>query len=70
MGRFVREDAMWRIDPKYIACCGKCGREGLKRNMVSLYVKRDSYSPMRIMCHFCPNCLVDLADELGVAVPE
>lgn len=30
---------MWRPDERYIATCAKCGREGLKKRMVSLYVK-------------------------------
>lgn len=70
MDRFVRGDGLWAIDEKYVAECARCGKEGLKRNMAAMYVKRDSYSRLKIMCHFCQNCLVSLADEMGVEVPN
>ena len=62
----------WRyeIAPKYIASCAKCGRDGLKKKMYSLYVKKDSYSPVRILCHICPDCMPKLLDELEVTMPE
>ena len=65
-----RNDPMREINDKFISCCAKCGREGLKRNMTALYMKRSSYHPMRIVCHLCPNCAVALMDELAVTIPE
>ena len=60
----------WRPDERYIGCCAKCGREGLKKRMVSLYVKDGSYSPVKILCHICRKCLPALLDELEVSMPE
>ena len=61
---------LWRPHEKYIAICAKCGREGLKKNMVSLYVKDGSYSVMRILCHICRRCMPVLLDELEVSMPD
>lgn len=61
---------LWRPNEKYIAICAKCSKEGLKKNMTSLYVKDGSYAPMRILCHICPRCLPVLLDELEVSMPE
>lgn len=62
----------WRsgISDKYIATCAKCGREGMKKRMNALYVKKDSYSPLRILCHICPDCMPVLLDDLEVSMPE
>lgn len=65
----MKDDPLWRVDPKYIAPCAKCGRDGLKRNMVALYIKKGAYSNLKIMCHFCPDCMVRFADELAVEIP-
>lgn len=65
----MNNDLLWRLDPKYIAACAKCGRDGLKRNMVAIYIKNGAYSNLKIMCHFCPDCMTQFADELGVAIP-
>ena len=61
---------LWRPSERYIAVCSKCGREGLKKNMTSLYVKDGAYAPIRILCHICPRCLPGLLDELEVSMPE
>lgn len=63
-------DDLWQVNGKYIGFCAKCKREGLKRNMKSLYIKDGSYGPVRIMCHLCPQCLLQLLDELEVSMPE
>lgn len=61
---------LWRPSERYIAVCAKCGREGLKKNMTSFYVKDGAYAPIRILCHICPRCLPGLLDELEVSMPE
>lgn len=61
---------LWRPHERYIAICAKCGTEGLKKNMTSLYVKDGAYSQVRILCHLCPRCLPELLDELEVSMPD
>lgn len=62
----------WRndINPIFLAVCAKCGREGMKKRMTSLYVKKDTYSSVKILCHICPDCMPVLLDELEVSMPE
>ena len=61
---------LWRPHERYIAICAKCGKEGLKRNMTSLYVKDGASSLVRILCHICPHCMPVLLDELEVSMPD
>lgn len=61
---------LWRPHEKYIAICAKCGKEGLKRNMTSLFVKDGAVSTMRILCHICRRCFPQLLDELEVSMPD
>ena len=61
---------LWRPHERYIAICAKCGNEGLKKNMTSLYVKDGAYAQLRILCHLCPRCLPELLDELEVSMPD
>lgn len=61
---------LWRPNEIHIAICAKCGKEGLKRNMTSLYVKDGTYASMRILCHICRRCFPQLLDELEVSMPE
>ena len=61
---------LWRPHEKYIAICAKCSREGLKKNMVSLYVKDGAYSQLRILCHICRRCMPVLLDELEVSMAD
>lgn len=58
--------SMWRPADKYIGTCARCGCEGLKKNMTAIYVKKDSYSPVRIMCHVCNECYAAFCDEYGI----
>lgn len=61
---------MFRQAERYYGICAKCGKEQMKKHMVSLYVKNGSYSQVRILCHICKNCLPVLLDELEVSMPE
>ena len=63
-------DDLWRLHERYITVCAKCGKEGLKRNMSTLLVKKDVYSPVRTLCHVCPRCMRQLLDELEVSMPD
>ena len=56
--------------PRYYANCARCGERKYKKRMTALYVKEDSYSPVRILCHICPNCLPALLDYLAVGMPD
>lgn len=56
--------------PRYYATCAKCGREKLKKRMTAVYVKKDSYSPLRVLCHLCHDCMPSLLDQLGVPMPD
>ena len=61
---------LWKGYEKYAGICAKCGTEGLKRNMATLSVKANSYSPMRKLCNLCPDCVARLLDFLEVSMPE
>lgn len=63
-------DEWHRPSERYIAICAKCGTEGTKRNMVALYVKDGSYSPLRVLCHICRRCMPEVLDDLEVSMPE
>jgi len=66
-------DGRWdpvRKAPRYFGICAKCGKEREKRVMAQLYIKADSYRPMRVLCHICQRCLPELLDELEVSMPE
>ena len=54
----------------FIGICARCGREGLKRHMVTLFIKANGRSPMRKLCHLCPDCLPVLLDYLEVSMPQ
>lgn len=60
----------FRSADRYYGTCAKCGKEQMKKYMVSLYVKDGSYSQMKILCHICQRCLPALLDELEVSMPE
>lgn len=61
-------DELWRPDERFITTCAKCGREGLKKRMHSLYIKQINESAPHILCHVCDRCLTVLLDELEVSV--
>lgn len=66
--RFVSEAELLSINERFITNCAKCKREGLKRNMATLYIKENSYSPSKKLCHICPMCLPLLLDDLEVSL--
>ena len=65
-----RDDELYDISPKLLTVCAKCGREGMKKRMFALYIKRGGYATMRVLCHICPNCMPALLDELEVSMPD
>lgn len=54
----------------YLGCCALCGREGLKRNMITLNIKANRAERFLKLCHLCPDCLPKLLDFLAVSMPE
>lgn len=62
---------LWEFSGKYVGCCAMCGREGLKRNMYTLSIRKPrSYSAPRTLCHVCPACIPALLKGLDASVPE
>lgn len=57
------------IPAKWVGHCAKCGRDGLKKNMVTLSVRDGGKAQQRVLCNLCPNCMAALLDELGVGMP-
>lgn len=55
---------------KYIGVCAKCEKEGLKKNMTTIMIKADGCSPVRTLCHLCPDCTASILDDLAVPMPE
>ena len=55
---------------RYIGACAKCGKKGFKKNMVTIMVRADGRSPVRTLCHLCPDCTASLLDELAVPMPH
>lgn len=60
----------FRPAEKYIGLCARCGQEGLKKRMISVYLKDSSYGPVRIACHVCQRCAPEVLDFLGIGMPE
>jgi len=69
-------DDIWRPAERNVTVCAKCGREGLKRNMSSLYIKADTYSPMRILSNLPSilasgkRILLNVVEGIRTASPE
>lgn len=55
----------WRPDNYFIAVCGRCGNELLKRNAVAIYRLRKKTS-MKILMHLCPRCYANFLDDYGI----
>lgn len=68
----------WRLEPseqrncyapKFFAVCPRCGREGRKKDMITLLARQGSYDMPRTLCHMCQGCMTQLLDELEVSMP-
>lgn len=58
---------MLRADEKYIARCAGCGREMLKKRMVTL-LARQSYSNPKVVGYFCPDCYTALCERYELLI--
>lgn len=57
---------MWQPCERYVGRCVRCGNEGLKRNMISIYVKKGAYENMKMLCHICRDCYTAFLDDAGI----
>lgn len=55
----------WRPDERYIATCGRCGAEVLKKNAVAIYRLRKG-TTMSVLLHFCERCYYNFLDDYGI----
>ena len=55
----------WRPADRFIAVCGRCGAELLKRNAVAIHRMRKG-DTMRVLLHFCPRCYYSFLDDYGI----
>ena len=58
------------LPDKWVGSCVRCDRAGLKKNMVTLYVRDGGKSPVKLLCHLCPECMASVLDKLGVSMPK
>ena len=65
MGIFDQERDLVCSCEKYIAPCAGCGKEMLKKNMVTVLVKR-RYSNPKIITHLCEECYSRLCDDYEI----
>lgn len=49
-------------DERYIALCPVCGREMLKKRMITL-LARQGYANPKTVGHFCPDCFTSLCER-------
>lgn len=73
-----RDGFGWHLEPeqdasftasRYFAVCPMCGREGRKKDMITLLARQGSYDMPRTLCHMCQGCMTQLLDELEVSMP-
>lgn len=50
---------------KYIAQCAGCGKEMLKKRMVTMLIKR-GYSNPKTVTHLCEDCFISFLDAYGI----
>lgn len=62
MGMYDGDTDCVRADERYIARCHGCGRERLKKRMVTL-LARTGYSNPKTIGHFCTGCFAALCDK-------
>ena len=51
---------------KYIAVCPDCGKEMLKKRMVTVLVKRGYSNPKAVM-HLCEDCFAAMCDRYCIS---
>lgn len=54
----------FRPPENFVGVCAECGKEDLKRNMKTLYVKE--YGTIRVFCHLCDECFQEWVNGLKV----
>lgn len=50
----------------HVAFCADCGKEDLKRNMETLYVKDHHTASPKVLCHLCKGCFRELVSGLDI----
>jgi hypothetical protein len=55
---------------EWYATCPVCGREGMKKKMFTLHIRKGTYNRMRVLCHVCPDCMQKVLDGLKAEMPE
>lgn len=51
---------------KFIAVCPGCGKEMLKKSMVTI-LSKDRYSNPKTLTHLCADCYTSICDRYGIA---
>lgn len=52
--------------PNYqAACCAACGKEDLKRNMMTIHIS-DRTGVKQVFCHLCDECFRKWTDGLKI----
>lgn len=51
---------------KHIGFCADCGREALKKRMITVLVKERQYGNPRVICHFCPECYYNFLERYAI----
>ena len=56
----------FRPPDNHVAFCADCGKEDLKRNMKTLYVKANYGQSLKVLCHLCNGCFRELVRGLDI----
>ena len=65
MGIYDVERGLVVSADKHIASCAGCGKEMLKKRMVTILVKR-GYSNPKTVAHLCEDCYSELCDNYEI----
>jgi len=65
MGLYDADQDCVRADERFIGRCARCGREMLKKRMVTMMVRR-SYANPKTVGFFCPDCYTALCEEYEI----
>ena len=63
MGMYDSERDIVVEFPGYFACCLKCGKEGLKKKMVTISAKHRTYGNFKTIGHLCEECYAKMLEE-------